>query len=44
VEKTGRPWKFEFCRDMSLDLGVLIKTAAKGYLAYKVYGILKTET
>jgi hypothetical protein len=23
VAKTSRPWKFEFCRDMSLDLGVL---------------------
>jgi hypothetical protein len=29
VAKTGSLWKFGFCRDMSLDLGVLALTNKK---------------
>jgi hypothetical protein len=30
VAKTGRLWKFGFCRDLSLDLGVLGQTRPPG--------------
>jgi hypothetical protein len=35
VANFGRSWKFEFCRDMSLALGVLEQTYFKGRVGDK---------